>query len=120
MINLYKLFDETFFGLWNGASNGLVPSALSQLQKLVSDAVPTCLANTEIQAVDLRTSQCWLKIKVWQLAIGHDLISSTASDSTLTFRYPVDVSRELVEQFECVSRHAIEVHGSELVSHWNT
>jgi len=120
MIKIYKLFDETFFGIWNGASDGLIPAGLTQLQKQVSDAVPTCLANTEIQAVGLRTSQCWLKIKVWQLAIGHDLISSTASDITLSFRYPVDVSRELVEQFENVSQHAMEVHGIELVSHWST
>jgi len=120
LINLYKSFDYSFFGLWNGISDGVVPSGLSQLQKQVSDALPTYLETTEIQAVDLRTSQCWLKTKVWQLAFSCDSVSSTASDITLTFQYLVDVSSELVELLETFSPHAIGVHGTGLVSRRST
>jgi len=117
LINLYKSFDETFFGLWNRTRDGAVPSWLSQLQKQLSDALPTYLESTEIQAVDIRMSQCWLKTMVWQLAISHGFISSMSSDTSLTFRYPIDISRELVELSNEFSQHAMEVHGIGLVSH---
>lgn len=116
LINLYKPFDETFFGLWNRTSDGAVPSWLVQLQQQLSDALPAYLEGTEIQAVDLRMSQVWLKTMVWQLAISHGFISSRATDNTLSFRYPIEISRELVELSNEFSQHAMEVHGIGLVS----
>lgn len=116
LINLYKPFDDTFFGLWNRTSEGAIPGWLTQLQKQLSDALPTYLEGTETQAVDLRMSQQWLKTMVWQLAISHGFVSSIASDSTLSFQYPIDISRELVERSNEFSQHAMEVHGIGLVS----
>jgi hypothetical protein len=60
-------------------------------------------------------SQAWLKTMVWQLAISHGFISSMASDNTLSFRYPIDISRDLVEMSNDFSHHAMEVHGIGLV-----
>lgn len=116
LINLYKPFDETFFGLWNRTRDGAVPTWLSQLQKQLSDALPTYLDGTEVQAVDLRMSQHWLKTMVWQLAISHGFISSMAQDNTLSFRYPIEISRDLVELSSEFSQHAMEIHGIGLVS----
>ncbi|KAF2095541.1 hypothetical protein NA57DRAFT_13197, partial [Rhizodiscina lignyota] len=115
LINLYKPFDETFFGLWNRTREGAVPSWLVQLQKQLSDALPTYLDSTEVQAVDLRMSQQWLKTMVWQLAISHGFISSMASDNTLSFRYPIEISRDLVELSNEFSQHAMEIHGIGLI-----
>lgn len=115
LINLYKPFDETFFGLWNRTRDGAVPSWLVQLQKVLSEALPTYIEGTEIQAVNLRMSQQWLKTMVWQLAISHGFISSMSNDNTLSFRYPIDVSRDLVELSSEFSQHAMEIHGIGLI-----
>lgn len=115
LIKLYRPFDETFFGLWNRTRHGAVPAWLVQLQRQLSDALPAYLEGTETQQVDLRMSQAWLKTMVWQLAISHGFISSMASDNTLSFRYPIDISRDLVEMSNDFSHHAMEVHGIGLV-----
>jgi hypothetical protein len=116
LIKLYKPFDETFFGLWNRTRHGAVPSWLVGLQRQLSDALPSYIDSTETQAVDLKMSQQWLKTMVWQLAISHGFISSMASDNTLSFRYPIEISRDLVEMSTEFSQHAMEVHGIGLVS----
>jgi hypothetical protein len=117
LIKLYKPFDETFFGLWNRTRHGAVPSWLVGLQRQLSEALPDYIESTETQAVDLKMSQQWLKTMVWQLAISHGFISSMASDNTLSFRYPIEISRDLVEMSNEFSQHAMEVHGIGLVSY---
>lgn len=116
LIKLYKPFDETFFGLWNRTSHGAVPSWLVQLQQQLSTALPSYLEGTETQNLDLKVSQQWLKTMIWQLAISHGFISSMSSDNTLSFRFPLDVSRDLVEMSSDFSQHAMEIHGVGLVS----
>ena len=73
------------------------------------------MESTEVQAVDLRVSQNWLKTLVWQLAVIQGYISSAASDKTMSFRYPIEISRELANLSEQFSQHAMEVHGLGLV-----
>jgi len=116
LIKLYRPFNETFLGLWNRTSHDAVPSWLIQLQKQLTDALPSYLHATETQVVELRMSQQWLKTMVWQLAISHGFISSVATDTTLTFQYPIEISRDLVEMSNEFSRHAMEIHGIGLVS----
>jgi hypothetical protein len=115
LIKLYKPFDETFFGLWNRTQQGALPSWLLQLQQQLSDALPAYVEGTETQQVDLKMTQAWLKTMVWQLAISHGFISSMASDNTLSFRYPIDISRDLIDATNEFSQHAMEVHGIGLV-----
>lgn len=38
-----------------------------------------------------------------------------ASDTTFTFRYPIEISRDLVEMSSAFSQHAMDVHGIGLV-----
>jgi hypothetical protein len=116
LIKLYKPFDEKFFGLWNRSIHGAVPSWLVQLQQQLSEALPNYLEGTETQVVDLKMSQQWLKIMIWQLAISHGFISSMASDNTLSFKFPIEISRDLVEMSADFSQRAMEVHGSGVVS----
>jgi len=61
--------------------------------------------------VDLRMSQQWLKTMVWQLAISHGFISSLANDNTMSFKYPIEISRDLVEMSNQFSQQAMDVHG---------
>lgn len=66
LIQLYKPFDHTFVGVWNQSiTNGTTAEWICGLQKQLSEALPDYLRSTEVQAVDLKTSQQWLRVMIW-------------------------------------------------------
>jgi hypothetical protein len=116
LIKLYKPFDETFFGMWNRSIRDAVPSWLAQLQQQLSDILPSYLGGAETPFVDLKVSQLWLRMMVWQLAINHAFISAMAPDDTFSCGFPIEVSRGLFELSANFSQHAREDHSSGIVS----
>ena len=66
LIQLYKPFDHTFVGLWNQSiEHGTTAGWICNLQRQLSEALPQYLRSTEIQAVDLKTCQQWLRVMIW-------------------------------------------------------
>jgi hypothetical protein len=116
LVNLYKPIDETFVQLWNKIHTNNNPTWLARLQNQLSDALPAYLECTESQAVDLRVTQQWLRTMVWQLCVSQGLVSSVAADNAMTFKYPIEISRDLLSMTQQFSQHAMEVHGMGLVS----
>jgi hypothetical protein len=116
LINLYKPIDETFVQLWNKIHTSTNPTWIAQLQNQLSEALPAYLDCTESQAVDLRVTQQWLRTMVWQLCVSQGLVSSVAADNAMTFKYPIEISRDMLSMTQQFSQHAMEVHGVGLVS----
>ncbi|KAF7195481.1 putative sucrose utilization protein SUC1, partial [Pseudocercospora fuligena] len=108
-------FDDTFVGLWNKARVGCTTEWLARLQQQLTDALPQYLQCTESQAVDLRCSQQWLRTMVWQLSISHGFLSSAAADNAMSFKYPIEISRDLVHSASQFSQQSMEVHGVGLI-----
>jgi len=117
LVNLFRPFDDTFVGLWNKAKNGCTTQYLAQLQQQLSDALPNYLQSTESQAADLRCSQQWLRTMVWQLSISHGFLSSAAAENAMSFKFPIEISRDLVTSAGQFSQQAMEVHGIGLVGY---
>lgn len=115
LVNLFRPFDDTFVGLWNKARVGCTTEWLARLQQQLSDALPTYLQCTETQAVDLRCSQQWLRTMVWQLSISHGFLSSAAADNAMSFNFPIEISRDLVQSASQFSKESMEVHGVGLI-----
>ncbi|KJX93866.1 c6 zinc finger domain containing protein [Zymoseptoria brevis] len=115
LVRLFRPFDDTFVGLWNKARVGCTTEWLARLQQQLSDALPTYLQCTETQAVDLRCSQQWLRTMVWQLSISHGFLSSAAADNAMSFKFPIEVSRDLVQSASQFSQQSMEVHGIGLI-----
>lgn len=115
LVHLFRPFDDTFVGLWNKARVGCTTEWLARLQQQLSDALPTYLQCTESQAVDLRCSQQWLRTMVWQLSISHGFLSSAAADNAMSFKFPIEVSRDLVQSASQFSQASMEVHGIGLI-----
>lgn len=80
------------------------------------ESLPGYLDCSEIQAVELRVTQQWLKTMVWQLAISHGFVSSMVPDKTLSLNYPIEIARDLVALTNQISHHSIEMHGMFMVS----
>ncbi|ERF68543.1 hypothetical protein EPUS_04641 [Endocarpon pusillum Z07020] len=115
MINLFRPFDDTFIGLWNKARNDCSTAWLAQLQQQLSDALPPKLNSTETQAADIVTSQQWLRTMVWQLSITNGYLSSTSADSSMTFKYPIEIAKHLMADVRGLPQQALEVHGIGLI-----
>ncbi len=115
MINLFRPFDDTFIGLWNKARYDCSTAWLAQLQKQLSDALPSKLNSTPTQAADIVTSQQWLRTMVWQLSITNGYLSSTSADSSMTFKYPIEIAKDLMADVSTLPQHALEVHGIGLI-----
>lgn len=122
MINMYKIIDDTFINLWNRVHAHANPAWITQLQTQLSEAVPAYLECTEAQAVLIRVTQQWLRAQAWQLCVCQGLISSVSNDNSLTYKYPIEISRDLLTMTHQLSQQAMEVHGAGLVSasrfHW--
>jgi hypothetical protein len=118
-VYLTKLFcciDDDFMALWNKTKRECSPEWISNLQQQLRDVLPHQLNVTEHQVADIKITQQWLKIMVWQLSVAHGLISSHASEPALSFTYPIEVAKELVAVVENLSLESMEVHGVGLVS----
>lgn len=116
LLSLYKPVDDTFVHLWNKVRAHANPTWIAQVQTQLSDALPTYLECTESQAVDLQVTQQWLRTMLWQLCVSQGLVSSVAADGAMTFKYPIEISRDLLAMTHQFSQHAMEVHGVGLVS----
>ncbi|PSK57941.1 hypothetical protein B9Z65_9143 [Elsinoe australis] len=115
LVQLFRPFDDTFVGVWNKTREGCTTDWLVQLQKQLSSALPSYIQSTETQAVDLRMSQQWLKTMIWQLSISQGYLSSQASDQSMTFNFPIELSRDMVAAASNFSQMAMEVHGIGLI-----
>ena len=116
LVHLYRPFDEIFVGLWNKSTLDCSTRRLAHLQHQLKEALPADLKTTETQAADLRTSQQWLRTMVWQLSISKGFLSSASPDTSMTFRYPIEIAKDLVAVTGRLSQHSMEVHGIGLVS----
>jgi hypothetical protein len=116
LIGLFKIVDDTFINLWNRVHTHANPAWFSQVQTQLSEAIPAYLECTEAQAVEIRITQQWLKAMAWQLCVCQGLVSSVTNDNCMTFKYPIEISRDLLTMTHQFSQQAMEVHGAELVS----
>ena len=116
LVNLFRPFDDKFVGVWNKTRSDCSASWLAQKQDELTAALPPDMECTEMQASDLRITQQWLRTIVWQLSIANGCLSSTSSNSYLTFSYPIEIARDLVSITGQLSQLSMEVHGIGLVT----
>lgn len=117
MINMFKIIDDTFINLWNRVHNTHVSAAwITQVQTQLSEAVPAYFECSEAQEVQIRITQQWLKSQTWQLSVCQGLVSSVSNDVPLTFKYPIEIARDLLTISHQFSQQSMEVHGVGLVS----
>ena len=115
LIKLFTIFDDEFMALWNKTKTACSAQWLSHLQKQLSDALPLDLRTTAHQEADIRITQQWLKIMVWQLSMANNALSSRSTHVALTFKYPVVVAQALIHDVKQMGVASLEVHGVGLI-----
>ena len=112
LISLFRNFDEEFVNLWNQPSS-TSPSEkpLVKLQNILAYALPTVSGCTKGQLADLLVSREWLKTIVWQLCVSKAMLSSSSSEESMSFRYPVAIARDLLLVSRLLPQEAFEANG---------
>jgi hypothetical protein len=113
LVSLFQNFDDNFLSLWNLSNTNAATSSQSlvTLQSILKSAIPHVSSRTEIQQADLLISQQWLKTMVWQLCVTKGLLSSSAEDESMNFRYPIVIARDVVSVSKALGNKAFEAHG---------
>lgn len=115
LADLYRPFDESFLGLWNGTHATCSRESLILLDRHICDAVPPDLELPDIPMADLRVSQQWLRTMIWQLSTTAGFLSSKASHPCMEFRYPLQIARDLSLATWKLSTQSMETHGIGLI-----
>jgi hypothetical protein len=114
LISLYKPLDE-FFTLWAGSSRGTTQVFIGHCLRLLAEGVPEYFESSEVQALDLKISQQWLRALVWKLGSSLGLAPSMTEDGLLSLGSLVQICSELVERCDAFSRGPMQHHGAYLV-----
>ena len=91
-------------------------SQLKGLQEVLDQSIPEVSKRNEVQQADLLISRQWLKTMVWQLCVTKGLLSSSSSNESMSFHYPVSIARDVVLVNRSLKREAFEPHGVGIVS----
>ncbi|XXG95252.1 hypothetical protein Hte_001512 [Hypoxylon texense] len=113
---LFRSLDTTFIALLNqeSVSRTLPPDSLDGVEGAVNTALnyscPDDLLPT--QKANLRVTQLWLRIILWQLRLrlGH-LSEHRAKPSSRTYHYPLEVAKDLRLSTRDLPVQSIQVHG---------
>lgn len=115
MSNLYRPFDEDFLGNWNGTHATCSIESLVALEECIQNAVPADLDLPDVVMADLRVSQQWLRIMIWQLSTTAGFLSTNPSHECMDFCYPLLIAQDLCLATWKLSRQSMETHGIGLV-----
>lgn len=116
LVNLYRPFDEKFLSQWNGDDTTCSIDSLVQLEESIQNAVPADIELPDVLMADLRVSQQWLRIMIWQLSTTAGFLSTNPTHECMDFRYPLLISRDLCLATWKLSRQSMQTHGVGLVS----
>ncbi|KAH8752691.1 hypothetical protein F5882DRAFT_484178 [Hyaloscypha sp. PMI_1271] len=107
LVSLFEHLDDSNLGNDSLAS----PQSLVQLQDILKGDIPNMSERTEIQQADLLVSKQWLKTMVWQLCVRKGFLSSSSSDESLSFHYPIVIARDMVHASRILPIKAFEADG---------
>jgi hypothetical protein len=117
LVALFRPLDTAFFALLNQESTVFASRLLMALDAIHA-AISTALEASQIellretQLANLRVTQHWLLVILWQLRLRLGLlVEESGMPGHLTFHYPVEVGEQLVGVLQAMSLESIRIHG---------
>lgn len=115
LASVFRPLDEIFFAVWNGSSKSCSKEWLLELERSVRTALPPALDVSSEEMANLRVSQFWLRIKLWELFPRFSFLSTESVYECLTFRYPIVVATDLTILAMKLPIASLQVHGVGMV-----
>ncbi|KAG7290022.1 hypothetical protein NEMBOFW57_000014 [Staphylotrichum longicolle] len=117
LVALFKPLDTAFFALLNQESTVFASRllmALDAIQVAISTALDAQQVRLlrETQLANLRVTQLWLLVILWQLRLRLGLlVEESGMPDHLTFHYPVEIGQQLAGVLQAMSLESIRIHG---------
>ncbi|KAJ5242153.1 uncharacterized protein N7469_000480 [Penicillium citrinum] len=115
LVDLYRPFDERFLAEWNGDHATCSIDSLVRLEERIQNAVPADIDLPDVLMADLRVSQQWLRIMIWQLSTTAGFLSTAPTHECMDFRYPLLIARDLCLATWKLSKQSMQTHGIGLI-----
>ncbi|KAI1413963.1 hypothetical protein F5Y13DRAFT_25513 [Hypoxylon sp. FL1857] len=112
---LFRGLDTSFIALLNQETVPRTVShdSLNEVEMAINIALnhscPSDLLPT--QNANLRVTQLWLRIVLWQLRLRLGHLSEQSLQSSRTYHYPLEVAKDLALSTRDLPIHSIQVHG---------
>lgn len=111
----YHILDTSFVDSWNEASEAPATTVThTALQKQLNLPQASNISLTDMQKAEILITQQWLRLIVWQASMRQGLLSSTATEESMTFKYPLKIAHSLLGVVSGLPIKSIEVHGMSL------
>lgn len=113
LVALFRPLDTSVIALLNRETLACPPSAaaLTHVEAEINRAVDHTAKLLDTQKSNLRVTQLWLRIILWQLRLHHGHLSENARPLSLTYHYPLDVAKDLTLSIRDLPVDSIRVHG---------
>ncbi|OTB03906.1 hypothetical protein M426DRAFT_59760 [Hypoxylon sp. CI-4A] len=113
---LFRSLDTTFVAVLNQetVSRTLPPDSLDDAEHAINSALdqpcPTDLLPT--QKANLRITQLWLRIVLWQLRLRLGHLVEQSPHASRTYHYPLEVAKDLTLYTHDLPVQSIQIHGA--------
>lgn len=110
---LFRPVDTSFVALLNHEIIATPPSlaSLDYVETSVNTALKPTVELHDTQKANLRITQLWLRIIIWQLRLRLGYLSEGSHQHSLTFQYPLEVAKDLTLSTRDLPLDSIKVHG---------
>ncbi|KAL2757947.1 hypothetical protein ACRALDRAFT_2099975 [Sodiomyces alcalophilus JCM 7366] len=110
---LFSPLDTSFIAALNHEKLAVPPTvaSLSYIECCVNTALNPTLRLQDTQKANLRVTQLWLRIILWQLRLRLGHLTEDAAKHSLTFHYPLEVAKDLTLSTRDLALESIRVHG---------
>lgn len=110
LCHLFRILDETLT-----ARSSIACDALALAQRKLSDENSYRGLLNELQRADISMTRQWMRVFLWQHALGVTSLRHTNEDDEFSFSFPAKVARNVLSELATFSRSSLEAHGPGMV-----
>lgn len=110
---LFRPLDTSFIALLNQEAMpfGPSPEHISHVETQINSALSQDLDLQDTQKANLRVTQLWLRVVIWKLRLRLGHLVEESYQHSVTFRYPIDIAKELMLSTRDLPASSFKVHG---------
>lgn len=110
---LFRPLDTSFIALLNHENSAFTPPPdyINDVETRVNSALGSGFGLYDTQKANLRVTQLWLRIVIWKLRLHLGHLVEESFQHSITFRYPIEVAKDLMLSTRDLPTSAFKVHG---------
>ena len=113
LAELFRPLSTSFIAALNQEEHHLanVPTFLDHVETAINLAIDHTVIFRSEQKANLRVTQLWLRIILWQLRLRLGHLAEDALSKSMTYQYPLEVAKELTMSTRDLPIESMKMHG---------